>query len=164
MQTGYYDRPTFTNRKHFNPSDSTVYFDYDLFRPPQHPPPPQQYCMQMGDLFRHTCLLLQAMKHRCWILLMWWKPVSLSDHVWVSLADTENGKVHCFFCISQAKQVEMRTVGCVFLVKMCIYNVISGWHFFYIRKFTAEKQSYSISSHKIQTVFFMQTLDCSLFL
>lgn len=108
----------------------------------------------MGDLFRHTCLLLQAMKHRCWILLMWWKPVSLSDHVWVSLADTENGKVHCFFCISQAKQVEMRTVGCVFLVKMCIYNVISGWHFFYIRKFTAEKQSYSISSHKIQTVFF----------
>lgn len=49
VQTGYYDRPTFTNRKHFNPSDSAVYFDYDLFRPPQHFP--QQYCMQMHDLF-----------------------------------------------------------------------------------------------------------------
>lgn len=118
----------------------------------------------MGDLFRHTCLLLQAMKHRCWILLMWWKPVSLSDHVWVSLADTENGKVHCFFCISQAKQVEMRTVGCVFLVKMCIYNVISGWHFF-ISGSSLLKNNPTVFLHiKSRQFFFMQTLDCSLFL
>lgn len=71
VQTGYYDRHTFTNRKHFNPSGSAVYFDYDLFRPQKHSP--QQYCMQIHDLFWYIYSLLQAMKHGCWIHLKWWK-------------------------------------------------------------------------------------------
>lgn len=56
VQTGYYDRPNFTMRKHFNPRDTAVCFDLTLFRPPQHFP--QQYCMQMCDLFWYTCWLL----------------------------------------------------------------------------------------------------------
>lgn len=53
MQRGCYDSPTFTNRKHFSPSDSAVFSILiltclDLSTPP---PPPRKYCMQIHDLF-----------------------------------------------------------------------------------------------------------------
>lgn len=149
MQTGYYDRPIFTTRKHFNPSYSAVYLDYDLFRPPQHFP--QQHCMQMCDLFWYTRLLLQAMKHGCRFHWMRWKlffpPVSLSD-VWVSL-------LIVLPCQSSQARVETNTVG-FYLVKKkktCIENVLA---FSYqdvscdTVKFTAEKQSCSICSYILQ--------------
>lgn len=51
VQTGYYDRPIFIIRKHFS---LAVYFDSDLFRPPQHFP---QTALYANVWFSLICLL-----------------------------------------------------------------------------------------------------------
>lgn len=97
MQTGCYDRSTFTNRKHFNPSHSAVCsilimicLDFSKI------PHSQQYCMQIWDLCCYACLLLDVMKHGRLISFMRWKlfsfQSSLSGDVWVFPANTEWGK------------------------------------------------------------------------